>query len=178
MNAADYARHRGVSRQQVTNYIKGGKITVKRVGAGYEIDAAVADAELDRNLNPGWGGRGGGPAGRMLEPSTPRVEASPSSGVPQQTGIPSYADSRAIRERYAAMILRLEYEEKSGKLVEKGELKLKLAKLHMGIRDALRTIPDRVAPILAAESDQAKIHAMLLKEIGQALEGLGNALAS
>lgn len=174
MNAADYARHRGVSRQQVTNYIKNGKITAKRVGAGYEIDAAVADAELDRNLNPGWGGRGGGPAGRMLEPSTPRAEAAPPSAP--VTGIPSYADSRAIRERYAAMILRLEYEEKSGKLVEKGELKLKLAKLHMGVRDALRTIPDRVAPILAAETDQAKIHSMLLKEIGQALEGLGDGI--
>ena len=173
MNAAEYARHRGVSRQQVTNYIKTGKITVERVGAGYRIDPAVADAELDRNLNQGWGGRGGGPAGRDLEPSTPKVTT---AAAPPQTGIPSYADSRAIRERYAAMILRLEYEEKSGKLVEKGELKLKLAKLHMAVRDALRTIPDRVAPILAAETDQAKIHAMLLKEIGQALEGLGDAV--
>lgn len=178
MNAAEYARHRGVSRQQVTHYIKGGKITAKRVGAGYEIDPAVADAELDRNLNPGWGGRKGGPAGRMLEPSTPRPEAAAPPASAPLTGIPSYADSRAIRERYAAMILRLEYEEKSGKLVEKSELKLKLAKLHMGVRDALRTIPDRVAPIVAAETDQAKIHAMLLKEIGQALEGLGDALGS
>jgi hypothetical protein len=42
----------------------------------------------------------------------------------------------------------------------------------MGVRDALRTIPDRVAPIVAAETDQAAIHALLLKEIGQALEGL------
>jgi len=176
MNAAEYARHRGVSRQQVTNYIQDGKITVERVGAGYRIDPAVADAELDRNLNQGWGGRGGGPAGRGLEPSSPRASVAPPSQP--ATGIPSYADRRAIRERYAAMILRLEYEEKSGKLVEKGELKLKLAKLHMAVRDALRTIPDRVAPIVAAESDQAKIHAMLLKEIGQALEGLGDAVGS
>lgn len=182
MNAAQYARHRGVSRQQITHYIKGGKITAIRVGGGYEIDPAVADAELDRNLNQGWGGRGGGPAGRNLEPSSPRV-ASPQPVTPPQspsipTGIPSYADSRAIRERYAAMILRLDYEEKSGKLVDKAELKLRLAKLHMAVRDSLRTIPDRVAPILAAEKNQATIHAILLKEIGQALEGLSDAVGS
>jgi hypothetical protein len=54
---------------------------------------------------------------------------------------------------------------------------MRLAKLHMAVRDSLRTIPDRVAPIVAAETDQAKIHAMLLKEIGQALEGLGSAIS-
>jgi hypothetical protein len=62
--------------------------------------------------------------------------------------------------------------------VDKNELKMRLVKLHMGVRDALRTIPDRVAPIVAAEIDQAKIHAMLLKEIGQALEGLSNAISN
>jgi hypothetical protein len=159
MNAAQYAKHRGVSRVQVHKYIKAGQITAKRVGNNYEIDPAVADGELSRNLNPATGGR---PAAREQVPST--------------QGIPPLADSRAIREAYAARIIKLEYEEKAGKLVDKGELKLKLAKLHMAVRDALRTIPDRVAPILAAETNQAKIHAMLLKEIGQALEGLSDAL--
>lgn len=77
-----------------------------------------------------------------------------------------------MREGYAAQIMKLEFLEKSGQLVDKKELRLKLAKLHMAVRDNLRTIPDRVAPVLAAETDQAKIHAILLKEIGQALEGL------
>ena len=162
MNAAEYAKHRNVSKVQVHKYIKAGQITAVKSGSTYEINAAVADAELDRNLNQSKGGRGGG--------SGPRVQG------PSSQGIPSYADSRAIRERYAALILRLEYEEKSAKLVDKNELKMRLAKLHMALRDSLRTIPDRVAPIVAAETDQAKIHAMLLKEIGQALESLSNAV--
>lgn len=183
MNAAEYARHRGVTKQQVSHYIREGKITARRVGSGYDIDPAVADAELDRNLNQAWGGRQGGPAGRMLQQQTPAPAPRPAAAVAtppaaNSNAIPSFADSRAIREAYAARILKLEYEEKSGKLVDKAELKLKLAKLHMAVRDALRTIPDRVAPILAAETDQAKIHAMLLKEIGQALEGLGDAVGS
>ena len=94
----------------------------------------------------------------------------------QAAAIPSVAQSRAIREAYAARLTRLEYDQRSAKLVDKNELKMRLAKLHMALRDSLRTIPDRVAPIVAAETDQAKIHAMLLKEIGQALESLSNAV--
>ena len=70
------------------------------------------------------------------------------------------------------MLLKLEYEQKNGQLVSKDQMKLKLSKLHLAVRDSLRTIPDRVAPVLAGEADQTKIHTLLLKEIGQALEGL------
>ena len=172
MNAAEYARHRNVSRQQVSLYIKEGKITAEKVGSGYRIDPVLADAQLAKNKDPGIGGKGGGSGIRPPEPVP--AAAGPAPQMAPVTGIPSYADSRAIREAYAARITKLEYEEKAGKLVDKAELKLRLAKLHMAVRDALRTVPDRVAPIVAAESNQAKIHAMLLKEIGQALEGLGD----
>ena len=40
------------------------------------------------------------------------------------------------------------------------------------LRDSLLNIPDRLAGMLAAESDAQKIHAMLATEIRQALEEL------
>lgn len=156
MNAAEYAKHRGVSKVQVGKYIDEGKITARRVGRGWQIDPEVADRELDANRAPDRGGRNGGPD---------ELAGGGRAGV-------SFAHARAVRETYAARILQLDFEQKSGRLVDKNELKLKLAKLHMAVRDNLRTIPDRVAPVLAAETDQAKIHAILLREIGQALEGL------
>lgn len=156
MDASEYAKHRGVSKVQVGKYIREGKITARKVGRSYEIDPDVADRELEASQAPDRGGRGGGPQ---------------ESGNIGGSAL-SFAHARAVRETYAAKILRLEFEQKSGRLVDKNELKLKLTKLHMAVRDSLRTIPDRVAPVLAAETDQAKIHALLLKEIGQALEGL------
>lgn len=159
MNAAEYARHRGISKVQVGKYIDQGKITARRVGRGWQIDPDVADRELEDNRSVDRGGKNGGPD-----------ELSGAGGTGQSAV--SYAHARAVRETYAAKILRLEFDQKNGRLVDKNELKLKLAKLHMAVRDSLRTIPDRVAPVLAAEIDQAKIHALLLKEIGQALEGL------
>jgi hypothetical protein len=157
MNAAQYARHRGISKVQVGKYIAEGKITARRVGRSWDIDADVADRELEASRSPDRGGRNGGPDGL-------------GGGVPN-AGV-SFAHARAVREQYAARILRLEFEQRSGRLVEKNELKLRLAKLHLAARDNLRSIPDRVAPVVAAETDPAKIHALLLKEIGQALEGL------
>lgn len=160
MNAAEYARRRGVSKQQVHKYIEGGKITAKRVGGRWEIDPEQADRELSQRLAPDRGGRKGQPVRQD------------DAMAPPAPGGPSFAQARTMREAYAAQIMKLEFLQKSGQLVDKNELKLKLVKLHMAVRDSLRTIPDRVAPVVAAETDQSKIHALLLKEIGQALEGL------
>jgi hypothetical protein len=40
------------------------------------------------------------------------------------------------------------------------------------IREGLLNLPDRLSDILAAERDQAKIHAIISKEIRQILEAL------
>ena len=187
MNAGEYAQRLGVSKVQVTKYIQSGQITAKRVGRSYEIDPEVADQELKSNLalnnrsRKALNSLESGPLPVVPKPRTEpvnrpaAVEASAAAALP--SGRPpaptaNYATARAVREQYAAMLLKLEYEQKQGQLVSKDQLRLKLSKLHLAVRDSLRTIPDRVAPVLAAEEDQSKIHSMLLKEIGQALEGL------
>ena len=171
MNLLGYAKDRGVEYTQLSKWAGQGRFSsdaLRKEGRKW----IVADAqELDRQVAaakaPDRGGRGGAPA----------IDQALVQQQNQAAAIPSFAQSRAIREAYAARLTRLEYDQRSARLVDKAELKMRLAKLHMGVRDALRTIPDRVAPIVAAETDQAKIHATLLKEIGQALEGLGSAIS-
>ena len=171
MNLLQYAEDRKVEYTQLSKWAGQGRFSsdaLRKEGRKW----IVADAqELDRQVAaakaPDRGGRGGAPA----------IDQALVQQQNQAAAIPSFAQSRAIREAYAARLTRLEFDQRSARLVDKAELKMRLAKLHMGVRDALRTIPDRVAPIVAAETDQAKIHAMLLKEIGQALEGLGSAIS-
>lgn len=171
MDASEYAKHRGVSKPMVTKYLKQGMIpSARRIGRSWQIDAEQADRELDAALDRSKGGRNGVPSEPLSPPRLPEVNAH--GGGSATRSIPSLAENRSIREFYAARIAKLDYEQRAGKLIPKDELRLKLAKLHLAVRDNLRTIPDRVAPVLAAESDQAKIHAILLKEIGLALEGL------
>lgn len=164
MNLREYAESRGKSYQTLARWAQTGRITkIRKDGKSWIIDdPQELDREIASTKSPD---RGGSKPGEIVDESLRRQQA-------DERAIPSFARSRAIREAFAAKLSELEFKQRSAKLVDKAELKLKLAKLHMAVRDALRTIPDRVAPIVAAEQDQAKIHALLLKEIGQALEGL------
>ena len=160
MDAKAYAEHRGVSKPMVTKYLQNGFIpSAKQIGRKWYIDADKADEELNAAL------------GRD-QSKEPKIKPSEYIDKSQKTPLPSLAANRAIREMYAARITKLEFEERSKKLVPLDELKLQLAKLHLVVRDNLRTIPDRIAPIVAAETDQAKIHSIILQEIRQCLEGL------
>ena len=170
MNLRKYAEDRKVEYTQLSKWAGQGRFNSDALRKDGRLWIVVDPQELDRQIAeakaPDRGGRDGGPA----------IDQALLQQQNRAAAIPSFAQSRAIREAYAARLTRLEFDQRSGKLIDKAELKMKLAKLHMAVRDSLRTIPDRVAPIVAAETDQAKIHAMLLKEIGQALEGLGNAV--
>ncbi len=171
MNLLQYAEDRKVEYTQLSKWAGQGRFTsdaLRKEGRRWMVaDAQELDRQVAAAKAPDRGGRGGAPA----------IDQALVQQQNQAAAIPAFAQSRAIREAYAARLTRLEFDQRSGRLVDKAELKMKLAKLHMAVRDSLRTIPDRVAPIVAAETDQAKIHAMLLKEIGQALEGLGSAIS-
>ena len=171
MNLRKYAEDRKVEYTQLSKWAGQGRFSSDAMRKDGRLWVVVDPQEMDRQVAaakaPDRGGRNGAPA----------IDQALVQQQNQAAAIPSFAQSRAIREAYAARLTRLEFDQRSAKLVDKNELKMKLAKLHMAVRDSLRTIPDRVAPIVAAETDQAKIHAMLLKEIGQALEGLSGAIS-
>tara|TARA_B100000965_G_scaffold406812_1_gene448924 strand:- start:5198 stop:5713 length:516 start_codon:yes stop_codon:yes gene_type:complete len=161
IDAKAYAEHRNVSGAMVTKYLQQGMIpSAQRIGRSWKIDPVLADKELAEVL---------GEAKPKKKPEK-KVELDIQNG--HQTGTPSFAANRAIKELYAARIAKLDFEERSKKLVSLSEVKLKLARLHIAVRDNLRSVPDRIAPVVAAETDQSRIHAAILKEIGIALEGL------
>tara|TARA_R100000278_G_C5459216_1_gene160239 strand:+ start:188 stop:682 length:495 start_codon:yes stop_codon:yes gene_type:complete len=158
MDAKEYAQHRNVSGAMVTKYLQQGMIpSAIRKGRKWVIDPVQADKDLAERL-------------QTVEKKPNVQKLNLKTG--HQQSLPSLAANRAIREMYAARITKLEFEERSKKLVPLEELRMELAKLHLVVRDNLRTIPDRIAPLVAAETDQAKIHSIILQEIRQCLEGL------
>lgn len=84
----------------------------------------------------------------------------------------SYTKARTAREAYNAQLARLEYEERSGKLVNADEVKAEAFRLARTVRDAMMNIPDRVSAELAGEMDARNIHALLTDEIRKAMESL------
>lgn len=171
-----YAQHRGVSHTAVAKAIKAGRISVEPDG---KIDPAKADAQWARNtlpsqnLNPG------------VSKPTPNVATRPVSTVssaeahaPLETraAAPDYQTSRAIREAYAARLAKLEFEERTGKLISKAEVDVKFFQLARQLRDRLQQIPRKLAPeivaLVVADPDVRGVTDVLEVAIREALEDL------
>jgi hypothetical protein len=89
--------------------------------------------------------------------------------------VSSYAASRAAREAYLARLAKLEFEQRSGKLVDADQVRAQIFGLGRRLRDTLMGLPDRLAPVLAGETDPAVIHKILSEELAASLAELSNA---
>jgi len=89
---------------------------------------------------------------------------------------PDYQTSRAIREAYAARLAKLEFEERTGKLISKAEVDVKFFQLARQLRDRLQQIPRKLAPeivaLVVADPDVRGVTDILDVAIREALEDL------
>ena len=153
-----YAKHRGVSLAAVQKAIQSGRITPT---AGGLIDSDQADAEWSAKTRPGQ---------RRAKSAAAPVQSfeAPAAGL-------DYFRARAIRESYLARLAKIEFEERTAKLVSRDEVQVAAFTRGRTVRDNLLNIPDRLAATLAAETDVDRIHHLLSVEIRRALEELAGA---
>ena len=141
----------GVSPARVSQVKKTGRLdgTFRKKGATtyYDQDSAIA----------AWNGE--------IPQLISRV-----SGLDQE--IPSFNESRAKSEHFRAELARLDLEVKEEKLCEAEKVRREAFSLARSVRDAVNTIPDRVANQFAAETDPVVIHQALTEEMRKALERL------
>jgi hypothetical protein len=176
-----YARHRGVSHSAVRRAIKDGRISQQPDGS---IDATQADRQWALRTDPTkpLNSVTGEPKHRRRPGAPPSPMGSQGAGNEGGNGasdrLPSnYASARAVRETYLARLSKLEYERAAGKLVDADEVRAAVFLKARSARDLIMTIPGRVAPILAALTDPAEIHDVLLKEIRRVCQELSRPLA-
>ena len=158
-----YARHRGVSLAAVQKAIRSGRITPNADG---RIDSERADAEWEAKTRPGQ---------RRTQSAPPAVREpieTASAGGPAGAGGLDYFRARAIRESYLARLAKIEFEEKTAKLISRDEVQVAAFTRARVVRDNLLNIPDRLAATLAAETDVDKVHRLLSDEIRMALDAL------
>ena len=86
--------------------------------------------------------------------------------------VPNLWDAKARKEDYLAKIRELDYLERMGKLVDAKVVEDAAFQKAREIRDAFLIIPDRIAAILAKESDPARCHEIMTKEIEAILKKL------
>lgn len=153
MGLREYAAHRGVSQSSVSEAIKLGKISdavvIKR--GLKKIDIKKADILWAQNTLPN-------------NRNSDQVASNPTAQ--------GYAKARAAKEAYAARIAQLNYEQKSGKLCRVDDIKRAASETARVTRDSLLSLPDRLAPLLAAETDLNDIKDLLIEEISKSLQNI------
>ncbi len=88
------------------------------------------------------------------------------------TDAASLADARAMKERYLALMAKLEYEQESGKLIDCEDAKRATFAAARKARDMLLTMADRLAPVVAGLADQFECHKAIVAEVRRVCDEL------
>jgi hypothetical protein len=169
-----YARHRKVSLRAVQKAIESGRIQKTPTG---QIDVEAADALWASRTapRPQTAPRNKAIPVPQTEMSARRDEVLHPGPQESRSELPAgnaidYSRARAVRENYLARLSKIEFEEKSGKLVNRDEVQVTAFNKYRTFRNSMLNIPDRVAAVLAAESDPGRVHEILTNEIRTALQ--------
>ena len=167
MTKAAYARHRGCDEKAVRKAIAENRISC----IDGKIDPVVADIQWAQNTRARASNAPVVPDGQL-----PLENAAPSTRLhTEPVDIPKndeYMTSRTRRESAEAEMAELKLAEQHGHLIRVDAVKQALANAFTATRDSLLQIPSRLAAVLAAETDAAKVHELLQLELYRALEGM------
>ena len=191
MGRNEYARHRGCAPNAVAKAEDDGRIAAAVVrdekGVFVGIKWRLADELWTQNTDPVEAARSKvAPAHRdalALTTPTPGSAAAsvadasePSPGMdaagPASSDQADYLAARAKREGFQAKTAELEYLQAIAELVPAGEAREVAFRRYRTLRDKMLNIPERVASVIAAERDPARVHKLLTDEIKRVLNEL------
>lgn len=172
---AELARLLGVSRPYVNKLVTAGTLVLDEDG---KIDQKAAAIAIAAHADPV----------RQLQAAsdddTPlmqqiRASASGQAPIDLEAGStndgdmgPSYQEARTRRERAAAAVAELALAERMQLLVSVESVRRAAYESARDVHNKLIRMPDSLAPLLAAETDAVKIHALMSHAIREALNGL------
>ncbi|MFT3758452.1 hypothetical protein [Thauera sp.] len=167
----EFADYLGFRPSYITALKKDGRLVLTDDGKRVRVAESVARIEATRNPARA------DVAQRHAEARTP-AEVAPDPSPVQQAAAGAekigntYQAARAVKERYLAMSAKRDYEVAIGKLLPADEVRSAIANAASVIRTELENLPDSIAPILAAETDEARVRLLLADEIEAALGNL------
>jgi hypothetical protein len=191
LSQAEWARRAGFSRQYANKLVRRGVVRLVD-GRVDPAQAAAALAALRQPARPerrtggrDVGGRGGedgnGAGADGVRPEPPRAPLPfPGGGGGIGNGFGAGAadlptlllKSRIKSEVERARLLELRARAQAGRLLPADAVEAAAFARARAVRDALLALPDRLAPLLAAEPDPARCHDLLSADIHTVLEDL------
>src|SRR5579859_4787593 len=168
MSLRAYARHRGVSLRAVQKALASGRINAREDG---RLDAEVSDANWARNTAPRPQPSSTPAAARPAKPAAAHQSAhhhadtqrrEPTEPLKVESGL-EYSKARAVRETYMARLAKIDFEVRTEKLVSADEVRVASFTRFRQFRDGMLNIPDRLAAVLAAETNPRQVHELLAR---------------
>jgi hypothetical protein len=101
----------------------------------------------------------------------------PQAGEVSSDPVAAYLRARAVNETFMAKVSQLEYEERSRKLIPAARASEYAASFSAIVKDALLSMPDRLAPMLAAVDEEKAIHRLMAAEVAAVLKKINKAVS-
>lgn len=169
---AEFARRVGCTRANINKLVKTGKLTLN---AEKKLDYYQALADYENNTDPSHHERIGKTIRMDLQPAGDGHESAP--GVSLETSTSNkLKEARAKREGHQADLAEIKLAKEAGQLIDAAKVEKDAFNLARRLRDAILTVPKRVAPILAAEQNDGRVEQILNEELLKALNGLASHL--
>ena len=183
------AQRIGCTHKAIGDAVEAGRIPLLPDG---KVSAEAVDAwNAGRRAKRGGARRKqiGAPDSNRRKVSTPKGGAAAAGGppapAPAAINLAAFAQTLAAggmfadrasaelaRDSYMARLRQLEFEERSGKLIEVDKVKAEIARACSAIRTRLLAIPSEKAPEIARLKSATLVQAALQDAIQRALEGL------
>lgn len=164
-----YAKHRGCDPKTVRQALESGRIQAEKRGNSWLIDPVAADRQWADRTHPGV-------RGKKPNNTPPGAAAPGQSAADEPNDTAPYAKSAAREKFYKAELAKIELKIQTGELVDKAEADRNNFTAFRILRDNILNVPDRLAAILANETDRHKVHMALSNELKKALHKTAGAL--
>lgn len=168
---AAFARRKGWNRSTATRYAAAGKLVVTEAGL---VDVEASEQLLAVAADPNKEGvRQRHERGRRDRGQASTTRADPNDSVYQLL-----TKHRAAAEEHRAELLRLELEEKEGRLADTDAMRRRAFQVARAGRDAIMNLRYRIDSLLAGETDQGKRAEIWDRETRAVCEELARGIAA
>jgi hypothetical protein len=158
----EYARRKGVAPRTIGKYIQQGLIPLH----DNKVDPIEADMCLSEVLVEPLGS-GNNPTNTGKKKSVPEAI---NDGEGARPG--TFIHARTREKEIKVEMLELDLQLKKGEMVLTKDVKVAAFTAAREVRDRMLNIPDRIAAIVAAETDEIKVRNIIMTQIEQELESL------
>ena len=197
---SEFAIRMGVSKQNVTRWIKEGKLNgcfspdFKHIlwPKGRDQVNKLLNPLQQKKINKHWDkpeppGYSQPAEAQDEEPAEKKTRGKAKEVTPEEVerisnkagfegGKMSMAEAQRLKLQYEAGIKKLEFVKMRNQLIDADVVKRESFSAGLQIREGLESIADRCAPLVAATNDQFECREILAKEINHILTGLADAL--